>query len=51
MTTPVVTELPRTLEPTTTDPFIDSTPSRPVVDARDQCAQPPRSRQAITHLP
>jgi hypothetical protein len=28
MTTPTLTELPRTLEPTTADPFIASTPSR-----------------------
>jgi hypothetical protein len=40
MTTPTVTELPRALEATTTDFFINHAPSRLVLDALDQRAKP-----------
>jgi hypothetical protein len=43
MTTPTVTELPRTLEATTTDPFIDGASSRLVSTSQINAPRPRRS--------
>lgn len=46
MTTPIVTELSRTLDPTTTDPFIDRAPSRLVPTPWVGAPPLPRSPQS-----